>query len=260
MVSTTNRIDEGCIVFAGFAVAIRFAPKPSLRPLLATHFFFKARFSALVSSFAEFLHSPRFPQVVFSVGIGLSSSKVMLLTGFRRSSILYEEFQDERESTSEDVKMEPMISFDCAYCDYRSSTQKGLRSHRITVHKIGVEVRCTLDFHGRPLTYFGSCLGAEFSQPTAEALHKSYQPLIAQHVTSVAVWTTSLFASTSAWTPSSVLTALHFSGCFDYKFSHISRCLDTIKCTYSAASQRLFGLQVQSHQSLPGHHQVYLQR
>ncbi|GFY39396.1 uncharacterized protein TNIN_180641 [Trichonephila inaurata madagascariensis] len=72
----------------------------------------------------------------------------------RGSSIPYEKFEDEPGSTSEEVKMEPVISFDCAYCDYRSPTQKGLRWHRITVHKIGVEVRRTLDSHGRPLTYF----------------------------------------------------------------------------------------------------------
>ncbi|GFQ84812.1 uncharacterized protein TNCT_613991 [Trichonephila clavata] len=77
------------------------------------------------------------------------------LRGFRGSSIPYVELEDERGSTSEEVKMEPMISFDCAYCDYRSPTEKGLRCHRITVHKIGVGVRRTLDSHGRPLTYFG---------------------------------------------------------------------------------------------------------
>ncbi|GFQ90040.1 uncharacterized protein TNCT_682411 [Trichonephila clavata] len=75
--------------------------------------------------------------------------------GFRGSSIPYVEFEDECGSTSEEVKMEPVISFDCAYCDYRSPTEKGLRCHRITVHKIGVGVRRTLDSHGRPLTYFG---------------------------------------------------------------------------------------------------------
>ncbi|GFY50268.1 uncharacterized protein TNIN_112381, partial [Trichonephila inaurata madagascariensis] len=75
--------------------------------------------------------------------------------GFGRSSIPYEELEDERGSTSEEVQMEPMITFDCAYCDYRSPTPKGLRCHLLTVHKIGVGVRRTLDSHGRPLTYFG---------------------------------------------------------------------------------------------------------
>ncbi|GFX88970.1 hypothetical protein TNCV_2852701 [Trichonephila clavipes] len=61
-----------------------------------------------------------------------------------------------------------------------------------------------------------------------------------QRCTSVAVWATSLVISIAAWTPSSVLTALRFSGCLDYKFSHISLCLDTIKCAYSATLQWLF--------------------
>ncbi|GFQ86451.1 uncharacterized protein TNCT_92411, partial [Trichonephila clavata] len=55
----------------------------------------------------------------------------------------------------EEVEVEPVITYNCDYCDYRSPTQKGLRSHRITVHRIGVEVRRTLDTHGRPLAYFG---------------------------------------------------------------------------------------------------------
>ncbi|GFY24134.1 uncharacterized protein TNCV_1011871 [Trichonephila clavipes] len=63
-----------------------------------------------------------------------------MIRGLRGSFIPYEEFKDEAGSTSEEVKMEPMITFDCAYCDYRSPTQKGLRWHRITVHKIGVEM------------------------------------------------------------------------------------------------------------------------
>ncbi|GFR04092.1 hypothetical protein TNCT_222551 [Trichonephila clavata] len=52
---------------------------------------------------------------------------------------------------------------------------------------------------------------------------------------SVAVWSTSLVSSVTAWTPTSVLKALHFSGCLDKMFSHISHCLDTIKCSYSTA-------------------------
>ncbi|GFY45651.1 hypothetical protein TNIN_102271 [Trichonephila inaurata madagascariensis] len=65
-----------------------------------------------------------------------------------------------------------------------------------------------------------------------------------QLCTSVAVWTTSLVTAVCAWTPSSLLTALHFSGCLDYKFSLISHCLDIIKCTYRAALPWLFGIQV----------------
>ncbi|GFW15183.1 uncharacterized protein TNCV_173301 [Trichonephila clavipes] len=103
--------------------------------------------------------------------------------GFGCSSIPYQEFEDEPGSTSEEVKSEPTISFDCAYCNYRSPTAKGLRCHRLTVHKIGLGVRRTLDSHGRPLTYFGCqveeffsfefsrcCLDREFSRPTAVAM------------------------------------------------------------------------------------------
>ncbi|GFV37720.1 uncharacterized protein TNCV_2503581 [Trichonephila clavipes] len=74
--------------------------------------------------------------------------------GFGTSSIPYKEFKDELGSTSEEVKVEPVIYYNCAYCDYRSSTQKGLRCHRLTVHKIGVGTRRTLDAHGRPLSFF----------------------------------------------------------------------------------------------------------
>ncbi|GFQ88923.1 hypothetical protein TNCT_271351 [Trichonephila clavata] len=69
----------------------------------------------------------------------------------------------------------------------------------------------------------------------------------------MAVWTTILVPSVIAWTPSTVLTALHFIGCLDYKFSHISGCQDTIKSTYSAALHWLFGLLVYLNQSLSGH-------
>ncbi|GFY37927.1 hypothetical protein TNIN_465901 [Trichonephila inaurata madagascariensis] len=49
--------------------------------------------------------------------------------GLRGSSIPY---KDEHGSSSEEVEMEPIISFDCAYCAYQSPTQKGLRCHHIT--------------------------------------------------------------------------------------------------------------------------------
>ncbi|GFQ92297.1 hypothetical protein TNCT_560361 [Trichonephila clavata] len=94
----------------------------------------------------------------------------------------------------------------------------------------------------------------------------SYQPLpghhqvYLQHCNSVAVWTTCLVISATAWAPSSVSPALQLSGCLDYKSGHISHCLDTIKCISSVAIQWLFGLQVWSYQPLPGHHQVHLQR
>ncbi|GFS48686.1 uncharacterized protein TNIN_437871 [Trichonephila inaurata madagascariensis] len=75
--------------------------------------------------------------------------------GFGRSSIPYKKFKEEHGLTSEEVKVESVISYNCAHCEYRSSTQKGLRSHLLTSHKIGVGTRRTLDAHGRPLSYFG---------------------------------------------------------------------------------------------------------
>ncbi|GFY43519.1 hypothetical protein TNIN_72871 [Trichonephila inaurata madagascariensis] len=135
--------------------------------------------------------------------------------GLRGSSIPYGEFKDEPGSTSEEVKMEPMISFDCAYCDYRSPTQKGLRC------RCRDTIKCTYSKISRG-------------------------------------WTTSLVTSVAAWTPSCVLTAQYFSGCLDYKSGHISRAWTPSRPR--AAFQWLFGLQIWSHQSFPGHHQVYLQR
>ncbi|GFR04094.1 uncharacterized protein TNCT_222561, partial [Trichonephila clavata] len=54
----------------------------------------------------------------------------------------------------EEIEVEPVVTYNCDYCDYRSPTQKGLRCHRITVHRIGVGMMRTLDTHGRPLAYF----------------------------------------------------------------------------------------------------------
>ncbi|GFR27290.1 hypothetical protein TNCT_575261 [Trichonephila clavata] len=132
--------------------------------------------------------------------------------------------------TEEEVEVEPVVTYNCDYCAYRSPTQKGLRCHRITVHRIGVG---------------------------------SYQPLPENHqvglkrCTAVAVWTTSLVISVTAWIPSSVLEALHFSGCLDQMFGHISQCLDTINCT---TLWWLLGIQVYSNHSLPGQHQLCLKR
>ncbi|GFT19194.1 uncharacterized protein TNCV_303231 [Trichonephila clavipes] len=138
--------------------------------------------------------------------------------GFWGSSIHYEEFKDELGSTCEEVKTEPQISFDCSYCDYQSPTQKGLRCHRITVYKIGVEMRRTLDFHGRPLTYFGTAWGS-----------------------------TVVISASINMTPNQDI------GCLDHKFGHTNHFLETIKCTYNYALQGLFGQHAWSYQSLPGH-------
>ncbi|GFY45662.1 uncharacterized protein TNIN_269741 [Trichonephila inaurata madagascariensis] len=160
-------------------------------------------------------------------------SLCMLCSVFCSSSIPYEKFEDERGSTSEEVKIEPMISFDCAY---RSSTQKGFRCHRVTVHKIGVEVRRTLNTHERPLTYFGGGLDYMFSHINhcLDTIKCTYIPALK--------WLLGL----QVWSYQSLL----FSGCLDNKFSSISHCLDIVKSTYSAVLQWLLGLQVWSYQSL----------
>ncbi|GFT60630.1 hypothetical protein TNCV_964791 [Trichonephila clavipes] len=65
------------------------------------------------------------------------------------------------------------------------------------------------------------------------AKHKSYQHLIAL--------------------PVSLVAAL------DYKFSHISHCMDTSKCISASHFSDCLEYKFESHQSLPGHHQEYLQ-
>ncbi|GFR24036.1 hypothetical protein TNCT_420801 [Trichonephila clavata] len=165
----------------------------------------------------------------------------------------------------EEVEVEPVVTYNCDHCGYRSPTQKGLRCHRITVHRIGVGMRRTLDSHG---SYFGIKRRKTFPSCSEDAVWTlnfdhhallgpklvisesvciasiqrlfgpniwSYQSLPGHHQvcskrsTAVAVWTASLVTSVAAWTPSRVLRVLHCSGCLDYKFSHISRCLHTIK-------------------------------
>ncbi|GFU70119.1 hypothetical protein TNCV_5057131 [Trichonephila clavipes] len=64
----------GASCLLALSAAVRFAPTPSLRPPLAT-LFVEAKTSALVSSLETFLRFPRFPQVVFSDGIELISTK-----------------------------------------------------------------------------------------------------------------------------------------------------------------------------------------
>ncbi|GFR14194.1 uncharacterized protein TNCT_675051 [Trichonephila clavata] len=114
----------------------------------------------------------------------------------------------------EEVEVEPVVTYNCGYCDYRSPTQKGLRCHRITVHRIGVGVRRTLDTHGRPLAYFDAKRRKYFPSCSADAvwtLNSDHHGLLG---------------------PKPVISASNqVSGCLDYKFSHISHCLDTIKCT-----------------------------
>ncbi|GFQ95949.1 hypothetical protein TNCT_115451 [Trichonephila clavata] len=56
--------------------------------------------------------------------------------------------------TDEEDEVEPVVTYNCDFCDYQSHTQKGLRCHRITVHRIGVGLGRTLDTHGRPSPIF----------------------------------------------------------------------------------------------------------
>ncbi|GFR01091.1 uncharacterized protein TNCT_518811 [Trichonephila clavata] len=118
----------------------------------------------------------------------------------------------------EENEVEPVVTYNCDYCDYRSPTQKGLRCHRITVHRIGVGVRRTLDSHGRPLAYFDVKRRKTFPSCSEDA-----------------VWTANFYhqelLGSKLVISASMCTAYNqVSGCLDYKFSHISRCLDTIKC------------------------------
>ncbi|GFQ98946.1 hypothetical protein TNCT_341701 [Trichonephila clavata] len=159
--------------------------------------------------------------------------------GFGGSSIPYKKFKDEHGSTSEEVKVEPMIYYNCDHCGYRSSTQKGLRSHLLTSHKIGVGTGRTLDAYGH-----------------VRRRSSSHSYFID------AVWTQNL-VNKNCCGPKFVISAsicvtCHVSGCLDHISGHISHCLDTIKCIFSTALQRLFGLQVWSYQPLPELHQVYI--
>ncbi|GFX09664.1 hypothetical protein TNCV_2186601 [Trichonephila clavipes] len=61
--------------FSALAAALRFGSTPSLRPPLTTLFVEALGPFALLNSLEMFLRLTQFPQVLFSVGIGLSSSK-----------------------------------------------------------------------------------------------------------------------------------------------------------------------------------------
>ncbi|GFT47158.1 uncharacterized protein TNCV_3748001 [Trichonephila clavipes] len=84
----------------------------------------------------------------FGTHLSTHCSRDERLRGFGRA-VPYKTLKEE------EVEVEPVVTYNCDYCEYRSPTQKGLRCHRITVHRIGVGVRRTLDTHGRPLAYFG---------------------------------------------------------------------------------------------------------
>ncbi|GFV47656.1 hypothetical protein TNCV_1708521 [Trichonephila clavipes] len=40
----------------------------------------------------------------------------------------------------EEVEVEPVVTYNCDYCEYRSRSQKGLRCHRSTEHRSGGDV------------------------------------------------------------------------------------------------------------------------
>ncbi|GFR33081.1 hypothetical protein TNCT_593351, partial [Trichonephila clavata] len=160
--------------------------------------------------------------------------------------------QDARE---EEDEVEPVVTYDCDYCDYRSPTQKGLRCHRITVHRIGVGSYQSLPGHHQ--VYLQRCTAVAVWTTGLVTSVTAFTPssglsatpqgcLVKSLITSVmlpghhqvylqrcslAVWSTSLITSVIAWIPSRALRALHFSGCLVHKFNHISHCLDTIKGT-----------------------------
>ncbi|GFQ99885.1 hypothetical protein TNCT_329631 [Trichonephila clavata] len=122
--------------------------------------------------------------------------------GFGGSSIPYKKFKDEHGSTSEEVKVEPMI-----YVNVR---------RRSSSHSYFIDAFWTQNLVNK------ICCGPNFV------------------------------------IPASICVTCHVSGCLDHISSHINHSLDTIKCIFSTALQRLFGLQVWSYQPLPELHQVYI--
>ncbi|GFR12304.1 hypothetical protein TNCT_511331 [Trichonephila clavata] len=109
--------------------------------------------------------------------------------------------------TEEEVEVEPVVTYNCDYCDYRSPTQKGLRCHRITVHRIGQK-------------YHQTCVNRRKAFPFCSE---------------DAVWTLNFvhherIGTKPVISASVCLASRQVSDCLDYKFSHISCCLDTIKC------------------------------
>ncbi|GFV03497.1 hypothetical protein TNCV_5060381 [Trichonephila clavipes] len=75
IVCTENKTNAGSMCFLVLNVELCFATTPSLRPLLATLLCVEVKPSTLVSSLEMFLRVPRFSEVAFSVGMGVSPSK-----------------------------------------------------------------------------------------------------------------------------------------------------------------------------------------
>ncbi|GFY66672.1 hypothetical protein TNIN_146681 [Trichonephila inaurata madagascariensis] len=200
---------------------------------------------------------------------------------FRGSSIPYEEFQDERGSTSEEVKIEPPISptncyghilvISASICiashvsgclDYKISHISHCLDTIKYTYSAAIQWLLGLQVWSYQLLHFSGCLDYKFGHIshcfsvavwTKVKLHQPYRTPsnVLQRCSTVPVWTTSLVASVAAWTPSKVLTVLLFSCSLDYKFNHINHCLDTIQCFYSAALQWLFGFKLLYHIGCP---------
>ncbi|GFW54342.1 hypothetical protein TNCV_3703021 [Trichonephila clavipes] len=87
IVRTTNKAKAGSLCLLALAVALRFPPTLSLRPLLATLLRRSQGFCNIQLSCNVL---PRFPQVALRVGIGLSSSKIAA-ADFQNSVVITDE-------------------------------------------------------------------------------------------------------------------------------------------------------------------------
>ncbi|GFX88971.1 hypothetical protein TNCV_2852711 [Trichonephila clavipes] len=143
----------------------------------------------------------------------------------------------------EEVDVTPVVIYNCDYCEYRSPTQKGLRCRRITVHRIGVGGEAHLGHPRAPRRLFWLDFPPDKKPSRNDTIKHVYVKRTFRSCSEDAVWTLHRIPWT-AWpkrviSASICITSNQVSGCLDNKFSHISRCLDTIKCTYSVALQCL---------------------
>ncbi|GFT61315.1 hypothetical protein TNCV_1227631 [Trichonephila clavipes] len=128
--------------------------------------------------------------------------------GFSRSSIPYEEFEDEPGATSEEVKVEPKITLFALRLPKPNSKGVSMSPYHGAQNRSG----------GVQRRSFHSC--------SQEAL-----------------WTTTQ-GPPIVISASICKTSYQVIGCSDYELRHISRYRNIIKYGYSAALQWLFGLKV----------------